>query len=498
MGCHGERASHAPSDAGAREPLPRYWLRDTELLDGPGGRAERSVDAPILVELSPDGRVRRAGEAATWLGYVPDALLRTPELERGLMLYAQRIGDLHLYSPSGPVVGRLHPGAVVTVASGDAASVLVANLGFQFRVNQEREDGIITGSSTGPLVAYVARDVLGTEPLTPAPRLSPEPGEPVRTHLLEPFRFDLRIRGTPPNERIPALACEDLRLTEKEGDNPTQYVRGVEIRALRVTSDYDQVFTGLWYSQYGAVSAFSLSCPAHAIVGSPNHWLLIGPRNPRSGTQGSPVSQEETSEIPDAFIQTRPPVPDPLVTAIEHDASIYWLLDGAEWNLAHFDSDAPRNKIPAGDYPQPTCNEWRFEHGRRLTKPDGLVTVEARLRYHKSIEIAPGVRVVPWHPIQYALSDGRRPGRLHVSPLEENHFDKCACDYDYALLASEGAELTMMGRSVPDDIVAYDPGEAERWFLSRDACEAARVRAIQAIEQDGSATTRVGFHVNGL
>ena len=185
------------------------------------------------------------------------------------------------------------------------------------------------------------------------------------------------------------------------------------------------------------------------------------------------------------------------MTAIEHGGSVYtgcWTGHGA--------SAAPwttRARHPAADaLPQPSCNEWRFEPVRRVTQRSGLVTLDARLRYHKSIDTWDGDRVVPWYPVQYELSDGHRPGRLHLSHLEENHFDRCWCEYDYALLGAEGPELAMMGRQVPDDVIAYDPAEAERWFLTRDACETARAQAVEAIRQDGSETTRVGFHVNGI
>ena len=130
IGCRGNRAPPAPPDTRPGEALRRYWLRDAELLDSPGGRAVRTVDAPILIELSQDGGVRKADGTGMWLGYLPEALLQTPEPGHGLMLYAQRVGELHLDSPSGPVIGRLHPGAVVTVARDYARSVLVSNLGF--------------------------------------------------------------------------------------------------------------------------------------------------------------------------------------------------------------------------------------------------------------------------------------------------------------------------------------------------------------------------------
>jgi hypothetical protein len=71
---------------------------------------------------------------------------------------------------------------------------------------------------------------------------------------------------------------------------------------------------------------------------------------------------------------------------------------------------------------------------------------------------------------------------------------KCECEYTYSLLRADVDELTRMGRPMPEHAVAYDPGDAERWFLSRKKCEAVRDDVARSIERDGTAATRVELH----
>jgi hypothetical protein len=59
-------------------------------------------------------------------GFIPEAIRKTPADRRGLMLHGQRVSELHLDSPAGPVIGRIHPGAFVSVAPQDGATWLVA------------------------------------------------------------------------------------------------------------------------------------------------------------------------------------------------------------------------------------------------------------------------------------------------------------------------------------------------------------------------------------
>ncbi len=105
-------------------PVAYYWLRNATLLDRPQGAPTGTVRGPLLVAPHAEVRVRSVlGGAATIEGFLPSERLTTPADRSGLMLYAQRTTELHYPSPSGPVTGRLHPGAFVSVApGGDARS----------------------------------------------------------------------------------------------------------------------------------------------------------------------------------------------------------------------------------------------------------------------------------------------------------------------------------------------------------------------------------------
>ena len=71
---------------------------------------------------------------------------------------------------------------------------------------------------------------------------------------------------------------------------------------------------------------------------------------------------------------------------------------------------------------------------------------------------------------------------------------RCECAYDYTLVHVQGDELQMMLRRLPEDAVAYSPGDAERWFLSASTCEEARKAVAAAVERDGTSAPYQGLH----
>src|SRR6266700_6190524 len=107
------RATHSPNDAGdATQPTyARYWLVNTAVLDTPGGRERTRVTTPRLVELLPGGRVRAPNTDPPFEGFLPPDILDRPGKDRGLMLYAETVAELRCHAPTGPMLGRLHPGA---------------------------------------------------------------------------------------------------------------------------------------------------------------------------------------------------------------------------------------------------------------------------------------------------------------------------------------------------------------------------------------------------
>lgn len=88
---------------------PRYWLHT---VDAPGLVGGGDL---LLVELLPEGRLRSVEPGRPFEGRLSPELATTPKWGRGLALYVQRAADLHYLRPDGPLVGRVLPGALVSL-----------------------------------------------------------------------------------------------------------------------------------------------------------------------------------------------------------------------------------------------------------------------------------------------------------------------------------------------------------------------------------------------
>lgn len=432
--------AHAPA---SHKPLPRYWLRDTELFDKHRTTQAHQVTAPVLVEVFPDGRVRAVpGASEAFEGYLPEMLQYLPgEYGQGLLLYAQRAADLHIDRPSGPTAGSLHPGAFVTVAPGDDAQLLIGLPGF-FRHDQ-------------PMVAFVDKDALGTNPIE---LVSPTPNRRVRAYLGHPCT--LGIGDGEKSAKVDTSSCTDLWVG-LESRSDSQRIGGVELRG--VCTDLSELD-----GPRSSRSFLSLDCPAHAVSGDGSKLCLHGAASERGRST-------LIADIPAGFERVRLPSPDPLAEAIRQGRSVWWLVE----------------RETAKDRVRVSCEPWKFDMSRGA-EGSGSGPIEGRL-----LAPRPWRGEIPRYPFTYRPSEGKNPARLHLGQLVHSPYGTLR-EYDYKLLHSVGDELHMMGRPIPNGIVAYDPGEAERWFLSRSACEAARTVAIATLERDPSQSTRIGFRCDIL
>ena len=408
-GCtHLERRERPAPDAEAPIIYPQYWLTHTVLLDMQGGRPVANVEAPRLVELLPGGRVRSHDTTTPPLdGYLPSEVLQEPGRNRGLMLYAQRVGEMHCDHPGSSPLGRVHPGAFLSVVPTDDRVVRIGSLPFAW----SRKDFNV----------YVARDILGTTPQPPIDYRPPGRVWSVRMPHVEGW-----IRDCGPSVAWSAIECEDAWVYEDF--RVSQYSRGVEVVG---ESEHFNAST-----LPGAISSHeALHCPARTIT-SPN------------------------APIPSGYRRLELPATDPLAQAITQGRAIHWLLQTERG---------------------PICDEWRFAKNRLTrVKPFRANSGNVKASY----------------PIDYHLSSEGRPAVLHLETLE---FDgrpalMCPCQYDYFLLHADAGELELMARTMPEAVVAYDPRDAERWFLSREKCEIARAEVARAISQDGLLATQLGLH----
>ncbi len=435
-----------------------YWLLETPVSTRPDGGTSKLVAGPALVVLGDDGLVETpVGSYPPIKGYVPEAILRKPELLRGLMRYAVRTAELHAESPSGPVIGRLHPGAFVSVSP---KGVSDAGAGFAL------VGSLLPSRDKPPLVAYVEEDSLRSTMSNVEPE-RPIPGREARATF--GVVSTVWYGGSAKAKPLSFLRCHEV-LLRNEGAEATQRLDGVELTGK---NEYAFVWTA------SPVIHNSLVCPAHAVTRRGAELVLVDP-NPR-WDQGDPaesaVVQRVVHEIPAGYVRVAPPEPERLASTIERGASLYWLVATEKG---------------------PRCDTWRFEFVRKRSEGD-VTTLEARLVHRGPVEHLDEMGRVHY-PVTYRVASGGRPAFLHFDTLTSGgHLAmKCVCEYDYRILSGQADEVLALARPFPDDAVAFDPGEAERWFFTKKACDAHRENAVKAIELDGHQTTRVGFHATEL
>jgi hypothetical protein len=210
------------------------------------------------------------------------------------MLYCQRVGELHWRRADGPLLGRLHPGAFVSVVPGERGSVRVGSLPFE--------------RSLESLVVYVDREVLGSAPRTPTPVKPSYPARAVRLPGLTGWIDDPETNRWEPVWRT--IDCADVWIWP-EGRTIGQYVKGVEVIGLDDNPS-------AWSWNTGPVYYESLRCPARAVARSGERLQLYEPDKP-----GLPT---DVDRIPEGYERFEMGEGDPLGAAIEHRGSLYWLL----------------------------------------------------------------------------------------------------------------------------------------------------------------------------
>jgi hypothetical protein len=412
------------------------------LQDADSG-AVREVEGPALVELLPGGRVRSVPSAAdAFEGTLPDAVLREPQNGAGLMLYAERETDIHLDGLTGWVVGHLYPGAFVSVAPAGNGAVQVGSLPFPIEP---------------PIALFVEAAALGATPVEPA---APAPREGSRAFVVG-FPLGVWLPTAPSSVRVDLLPCIDTWLSPTLG--ASQIVKRVELGGLLA-------FGG----PSAAVSHISLRCSARVVFRAADDLLLN-----RISETGQPTT-DEIMTVPEGFANVRLEAADPLAARVEHGGSVYWLVE-TSGGIA--------------------CEQWAFEPVRtppRDMRP-WLFTEGANWRKARLVHRDAATREVrrAWYPVQYEPRTERSPAVIHLSPLRYDV--RCDCPYSYHVLGGDAEEAHVMGRQVPMDVVAYDPGDAERWFFSQARCEDAARETAVAIRRDGAAATHIGLHaVEGM
>lgn len=420
--------SSAPRGGGSE-----FWLRRSELSDSPGGPVSRRVEGPIRVEVFPDGFLRSSpGAEEQFEGFLAPSLMETPSDRSGLMLYAQRSTELHFGTPDGPVIGLLHPGAMVAVAphGHDHWTVAIP----RYRTESEQL-----------LLAFTERSTLGLEPRTEvAPVLT---GDRLRDHRL------LLMLWEEANVGVQAL-CGDLYL---DGFHAKQYYRGVELRGVIAPRDWPPL-PEPWGPN---------RCPPAHIYRNESGYVTYDGRDA--------LDLVTTDSIPASHTLVRPPDPDPLGALIRHGGTIYWLVS-AQHGLE--------------------CQEWRFRprsapswaRGAAVTKMYAeLGRVADRRRATFSVEYAPSTGqaapgVIDMFGPHLADGGGSKCGEgLALIAAESDRL------YLSPTITVSGAEGVA---------VAFRKDQVEHWFISKDGCLSARPAAEKAQRMDESTVERFGLRRN--
>ncbi len=229
----------------------RYWLKNTTLLETPGGRPTHHVEGPLLVELLDGGHVRSVDRGATHVeGYLPEQLLDKPQPGQGLMLYVQQVAELRYGGHTGPVIGRLHPGALVSVVRLGSEGSLVGSLPFQ----------------PADLIGYVKGSALGS---TVRELRAPEYDRGGRAYIMG------MIPGVPfPSSdgarTIQWNPCEPLWIDDATSA-ASQAIKGVELMA------HCDRNAGVGYSPWEPRRPYSMHCPATTILAQGTRLVLQTP-----------------------------------------------------------------------------------------------------------------------------------------------------------------------------------------------------------------------------
>lgn len=430
--CEDLALSRRSADSGFSPP-PRYWLKNTTLLGWPGGKPERYVDGPLLVELLPKGRVRSA-KPGKWRveGYLPRDVLQEPQPGWGLMLYAQEHTELRFGARTGQVIGQLHPGAFVSVVLDGRGGALVGSLPF-------REKGVIGYVSAGALRI--------------TPREFPKTLLRIGGRSYVTGRVESALRpGTQvpdPERRLYWWGCEPLWVWRDTG-LASQYVEGTEIIG-------EPNYLISWPDQ--PRQPFAVDCRASAVLQKGDQLVLKTVR----------YTTEPVSTLPPGFSRIQDSASESVVDAARQGGTVHWLTI----------SDAGVR-----------CSAWRFES---ITQRQGssAVVFEGKLRL---ISSSPGgSRGRFWYPVRVIPSEQGKLVRVEMDPLQPTKYPLC-CEFAYIVVAASETEFHMLGRRLSEGAIAYRPDEVERWYRTGSACQDALPRAQTVLSTQPELAPTLGAH----
>lgn len=414
----------------------RYWLVNTSLSDRPDGESKVKVLGPKLVEVSPEGRVRSPPKDRQPIsGHLPRRVLEHAAEDQGLFLYVQREARVHWNAPDGQSLARLHPGAFVSVVPGTSRFAKIA--GYRWALD-------------GAVRLYVERSALGVAARKLEP---PKPKSEVQAKLGYPFTLFSPSPGASDAEQVDTLRCADVWYDAKE-QRATQPLDGLSLDGHTTGNPESWQLRVLGYQ--------STSCVAHAVTEVGSRLELVSPR-------GTGSRRERVEHIPESYQRLAELTAESFDGLFQPGKSLYWMAPGEQG---------------------PTCETWDVSPLRPAVTREGE---RFDLRLTRRTLFGPPWEHL-WHPLRFTPASAKGPAELALGRLRWGGHLLCDCMYSYRLLQRKGDEIHAMARPLPKKAVAYDPSDAERWFVSKAACAKAAEHAGAILSADGTQATRLGFH----
>jgi hypothetical protein len=444
-GAGGSGASGGKAAPGAASQI--YWLRNSPLLDE-SDKPIGTVRAPQLVQVDPKRRARSLPGAAQVIdGLLPASLFDAPKDDEGLALYAQKRADLHYESENGPVIGRIYPGAFVSVAP---ARPPAAPGYLEIALPAIRAPN----AGQTQVVAIVEASALGTSP-QPLQGPSAE-GRLVRDFVMSSplWAAEIAPDSVPP---FASTLCGDIRVLAL-GERRTkisQYHAGVELIG--------------WYDYLIDVDNY---CPLHLC----NQRFVVqrGQSLTLTGTGTTTADTTPIASPPEGFVHAELSDKDPLAERIKRRLPVYWLVK----TKAH----------------SARCSRWIFDGVTESKAESGTRKLEGRMRSDPII--VDGNKTLPSFELSYEPGNHERGGTLMLAGLNfnrqgappgaqvEGNSYRGMIAYSFVGTTKDALRMLDGVWSSNKVLVAWHPDDEEHWFLSAEACTAAANAAASALRAD--------------
>jgi len=375
---------------------------------------------------------------------------------QALALYGQRQADLHDESENGPVIGRIYPGALVTVVTEGPP------VGSGYRKIALPGFRAATAART-QVVAVVEASALGTKP-------QPLQGPSTEGRLVRDFVMNSPLWAAElMPDSAPAFAstlCGEIRVLAlgTRRSKISQYHAGVELIG--------------WYDYLIDVDNY---CPLHRC----NQRFVVqdGQSLSLTGMGSTQADKTPISAPPEGFVHAEFSDTDPLAERIKRRLPVYWLTQ----TKAH----------------TARCSRWTFDGVTEGKAESGARKLEARMR--SDLIVVEGKKTLPSFVLSYEPGSHLQGGTLLLAGLNFNQPGTPAgaqvdgnsyrgmMPYSFVGANKDALRLLEGEWASNKDLVAWHPDDEERWFLSEAACNAA-ARAAESALSAGAPRLPGGFH----